>query len=118
MKTVISKEEYLKIHYGDRYNYFRLIESKLKPMKFSIGDIIHTIDCHYLEDEHGNDINQEVMFVNPNVITGAYRITGFVDGCPNDYYAITILNQFGESGSTAYVEKKVIFENYKNSDLV
>lgn len=44
---VISKEQYLKIHYGDRHDYFRLIESKLKPMKFSIGDVIHTIDYHF-----------------------------------------------------------------------
>ena len=41
---VISEEEYLKIHYGDRKDYFQLDESKLKPMKFSIGDVIHTID--------------------------------------------------------------------------
>jgi uncharacterized protein YfkK (UPF0435 family) len=72
---VISKEQYLKIHYGDRHDYFRLIESKLKPMKFSIGDVIHTIDYHFLEDEQGNDIDQEIMFVNPNVITGEYKIT-------------------------------------------
>lgn len=115
---VISKEQYLKIHYGDKKDYFRLIESKLKPMKFSIGDVIHTIDYHYLEDEHGNDISQEIMFVNPNVITGKYKITGFVDGEPNDYYCITILNEFGESGSTAYVDEKVIFENYKNSNMI
>ena len=55
---VISKEEYLKVHYGDRKDYFRLVESKLKPMKFSIGDVIHTIDYHYLEDGDGNDIDQ------------------------------------------------------------
>lgn len=115
---VISKEEYLKIHYGDRHDYFRLNESKLKPMKFSIGDVIHTIDYHYLEDGYGNDICQEIMFVNPNIITGRYKITGFVDGNPDDYYAITILNEFGESGTTAYVGKKVIFENYKNSNMI
>ena len=115
---VISKEEYLKIHYGDRHDYFRLNESKLKPMKFSIGDVIHTIDYHYLEDGQGNDINQEIMFVNPNVITGKYKITGFVDGNPDDYYTITMLNEFGESGATAYVGKKVIFENYKNSNMI
>ena len=55
---------------GDRKDYFQLDESKLKPMKFSIGDIIHTIDYHYLEDEYGNDISQDIMVVNPNVITG------------------------------------------------
>ena len=112
---VISKEEYLKVHYGDRKDYFRLVESKLKPMKFSIGDVIHTIDYHYLEDDEGNDIDQEIMFVNPKIITGKYEITGFVDDEPNDYYCITILDEFGRSGSTAYVGKKVIFENYKNS---
>ena len=115
---VISKEQYLKIHYGDRHDYFRLIESKLKPMKFSIGDVIHTIDYHFLEDEQGNDIDQEIMFVNPNVITGEYKRTGFVDGNPDDYYTITMLNEFGESGTTAYVGKKVIFENYKNSNMI
>lgn len=115
---VISEEQYLKIHYGDRKNYFRLDESKLKPMKFSIGDVIHSIDYHYLEDGFGNDISQDIMFVNPNVITGKYKITGFVDGEPNDYYCITILDEFGNSGSTAYVGKKVIFENYKNSNMI
>ena len=115
---VISKEEYLKVHYGDRKEYFRLVESKLKPMKFSIGDVIHTIDYHYLEDEHGNDIDQEIMFVNPKVITGKYKITGFVDSKSNDYYCITILDEFGRSGSTAYVGEKIIFENYKNSNMI
>ena len=115
---VISKEEYLKVHYGDRKDYFRLVESKLKPMKFSIGDVIHTIDYHYLEDGEGNDIDQEIMFVNPKIITGKYEITGFVDDEPNDYYCITILDEFGRSGSTAYVGKKVIFENYKNSGMI
>lgn len=114
---VISKEEYLKIHYGDRKDYFRLVESRLKPMKFSIGDVIHTIDYHYLEDDEGNDIDQEIMFVNPNVITGKYKITGFVEGVPDDYYCVTILDEFGRSGSTAYVSKKVIFENYQNSNI-
>lgn len=115
---VISEEQYIKIHYGDRKDYFRLDESKLKPMKFSIGDVIHSIDYHYLEDGFGNDISQDIMFVNPNVITGKYKITGFVDGEPNDYYCITILDEFGRSGSTAYVGKKVIFENYKNSNMI
>ena len=41
---VISKEQYLKAHYGDRKDYFRLDESKLRLIQFSIGDIIHTID--------------------------------------------------------------------------
>lgn len=114
---VISKEEF-KIHDGDRHNYFLLNESRLKPMKFAIGDVIHTIDYYYLEDEYGNDINQEIMFVNPKVITGKYEITGFVDGKPNDYYCVTILDEFGRSGSTAYVGEKVIFENYKNSNMI
>lgn len=35
----------------------------------------------------------------------------------NDYYCITILDEFGRSGSTAYVGEKVIFENYKNSNM-
>ena len=73
---VISKEEYLKIHYGDRKDYVRLDKSMLNPKKFSIGDVIHTIDYHYLEDEEGNDINQDIMFVNPNVVTGEYRVVG------------------------------------------
>lgn len=115
---VISKEQYLKAHYGDRKNYFRLDESKLKPTQFSIGDIIHTIDCHYLEDGFGNDISQEIMFVNPTIITGKYKITGIADEDPNDYYCITVLNVFGNSGSTAYVSKEVIFENYKNSNMI
>lgn len=33
---VISEEQYLKIHYGDRKDYFRLDESKLKPIKIVI----------------------------------------------------------------------------------
>ena len=115
---VISKEDYLKIHYGDRKDYFQLDESKLKPMKFSIGDIIHKIDYHYLEDEDGNDISQDIMFVNPNVITGKYKITGFVDDELDDYNCVTILDEFGNSGSTAYVGKNVIFENYKNNNLI
>ena len=107
---VISTEEYLKVHYGDRKDYFRLDKSRLKPMKFSIGDVIHTIDYHYLEDGEGNDIDQEIMFVNPKVITGKYVIAGFVDGETDDYYCITILDEFGRGGSTAYVGKNVIFE--------
>ena len=107
---VISTEEYLKVHYGDRKDYFRLDKSRLKPMKFSIGDVIHTIDYHYLEDGEGNDIDQEIMFVNPKVITGKYVIAGFVDGETDDYDCITILDEFGRGGSTAYVGKNVIFE--------
>ena len=47
-----------------------------------------------------------------------YRITGFVDDEPDDYNCITILDEFGNNGSTAYVGKDVIFENYKNSNLI
>ena len=99
-------------------DYFRLVKVNLKPMKFSIGDVIHTIDYHYLQDDKGNDIDQEIMFVNPKIITGKYKITGFVDGKPNDYYCITILDEFGKTGSTAYVSGNVILENYKNSDMI
>lgn len=115
---VISKEEYLKVHYGDRKDYFRLDETKLNPMKFSIGDVIHTIDYHYLEDGEGNDIDQEIMFINPKVITGKYKVTGIPDGKPYDCYCITILDEFGNSGSTAYVGHKVIYENFKNSGMI
>ena len=59
-----------------------------------------------------------IMFVNPNIITGKYSITSFVDDEPDDYNCITILDEFGNSGSTAYVGKNVIFENYKNSNLI
>lgn len=113
---IISKEEYLKIHYGDRYDYFRLNESKLKPMKFSIGDVIHTIDYHYLEDEEGNDINQDVLFVNPNVVTGKFSVVGedFDDG----WTCIKITDIWGNAGTTAYVGKNVIWENYKNSNMI
>ena len=99
-------------------DYFRLVEANLKPMKFSIGDVIHTIDYHYLQDDKGNDIDQEIMFVNPKIITGKYKITGFVDGKPNDYYCITILDEFGKTGSTAYVGENIILENYKNSNMI
>lgn len=58
---VISEEEYLKIHYGDRKDYFQLDESKLMPMKFSIGDIIHTIDYHYLEDGYMEMISAKIL---------------------------------------------------------
>ena len=115
---VISTEEYLKVHYGDRKDYFRLDRSRLKPMKFSIGDVIHTIDYHHLEDDNGNDIDQEIIFVNPKVITGECKIAGFVDGEANDYYCVTMLNAFGKSGSTAYIGEEVIFENYKNSNMI
>lgn len=58
------------------------------------------------------------MFINPNVITGKYRITIFVDDELDDYDYVTILDELGNSGSTAYVGKNVIFENYKNSNLI
>ena len=113
---IISKENYLKIHYGDRKDYFRLNESKLKPMNFSIGDVIHTIDSHYLEDEEGNDINQDIMFVNPNVVTGEYRVVG--EDFDGGWSCIKIMDVFGSTGTTAYVGKNVIWENYKNSGLI
>lgn len=115
---VATKEEYLKIHYGNRKDYFRLNEDDIKPMKFSIGDIIHTIDLHCLEDEYGNDINQDITFVNPNLITGEYKITGFVDDEPDDYYCISLKDCFGQSGIDTYVSRNSIFENYKNSHLM
>lgn len=87
-------------------------------MKFSIGDIIHTIDLHYLEDEYGNDINQDITFVNPNLITGEYKITGFVDDEHDDYYCISLKDCFGQSGIDTYVLRNSIFENYKNSHLI
>ena len=68
--------------------------------------------------EYLNLLEEEISIVNPKVITGKYEITGFVDGKPNDYYCITILDEFGRSGSTAYVGEKVIFENYKNSNMI
>ena len=116
---VISEKEYLKIHYGDRKDYFQLDESKLKPMKFSIGDVIHTIDYHYLEDEHCNDMDQDIIFVNPSVITGVYRITGI--GCldDDDYEAIAIQDVFCErNGYSAEISGDIIYENYVASRLV
>lgn len=113
---IISKEKYLKIHYGDRKNYFRLDKLSLKPIKFSTGDVIHTIDCHYLEDDEGNDINQEIIFVNPNVVTGEYRVVG--EAFDGGWSCIKIMDIFGGTGTTAYVGKNVIFENYKNSNMI
>ena len=113
---IISKEEYLKIHYGDRKDYFRLVKSNLKPMKFSIGDVIHTIDYYYLEDDEGNDIDQEIMFVNPNIVTGEYRVVG--EDFDGGWSCIKIMDIFGGTGTTAYVGKDVIFENYKNSNMI
>ena len=46
---VSTKEEYLKIHYGNRKDYFRLNEDDIKPMKLSIGDIIHTISSQHFK---------------------------------------------------------------------
>jgi hypothetical protein len=102
----------------NKKDYFRLFESKLKPvLTFKEGDIIHTIDYHYLEDEFGNDIDQNIMFVNPNVITGEYKVEkpSEIEG---DYYCITLKDEYGNHGSTAYVGKEVIYENYLNSNMV
>ena len=41
---IIPKDEYLKIHHGDLHDYFKLDESMLNPVKFNIGDIVHTIE--------------------------------------------------------------------------
>ena len=79
---VITREKYLKVCFGRRDGYFRLEEDRLNRLKFSVGDVVHIIDYHYLEDEHGNDIDQDILFVNPSIITGVYRITGV--GCLDD----------------------------------
>ena len=102
----------------NKKDYFRLFESKLKPvLTFKEGDIIHTIDYHYLEDEFGNDIDQNIMFVNPNVITGEYKVEKPSEK-EGDYYCITLKDEYGNHGSTAYVGKEVIYENYLNSNMV
>lgn len=115
---IIPKEEYLKIHHGDLHDYFKLDESMLNPVKFNIGDIVHTVDYHYLEDGYGNDVNQDIMFVNPKVITGKYKITSLAEDNPDDYYAIAIEDIFGDPGASVYLSKEIILENYKNSDLI
>lgn len=115
---IIPKEDYLKIHHGDLHDYFKLDESMLNPVKFNIGDIVHTVDYHYLEDGYGNDVNQDIMFVNPKVITGKYKITSLAEDNPDDYYAIAIEDIFGDPGASVYLSKEIILENYKNSDLI
>lgn len=113
---IISKEDYLKILSSDRKDYFRLNESKLKPKKFSCGDIIHSIAYHYLEDDEGNDIDQEIIFVNPKIITGKYRVVG--ESINGGWSCITIADVWGNSGTTAHVGKNVIYENYENSGMI
>lgn len=116
---VITREKYLKLCNEGRDNYFRLDRAKLNRLKFSIGDVVHTIDYHYLEDEHCNDIDQNIIFVNPSVITGVYRITGI--GCldDDDYEAIAIQDVFCErNGYSAEISGDIIYENYVASRLV
>ena len=113
---IISKEDYLKILSSDRKDYFRLDESKLKPKKFSCGDIIHTIASHHLEDDEGNDIDQEIIFVNPKIITGKYRVEG--ESINGGWSCIKIADVWGNSGTTAHISKDVIYENYENSGMV
>lgn len=81
-------------------------EIKFVPQKFNKGDIIHTIAYHYLEDEYGNDINQDVLFVNPKIINGEYKIV------KNDYDdGYSCINT--ERGTSAYINQDIILENYK-----
>lgn len=116
---VITREKYLKVCFGRRDGYFRLEEDRLNRLKFSVGDVVHIIDYHYLEDEYCNDIDQNIIFVNPSVITGVYRITGI--GCldDDDYEAIAIQDVFCEkNGCSAEIGGDIIYENYVNSGLV
>ena len=116
---VISREKYMELCNGGRDGYFRLDNVKLNRLKFSVGDVVHIIDYHYLEDEHGNDIDQDVLFVNPSIITGVYRITGI--GClgEDDYEAVAVQDVFCEkNGCSAEIGGDIIYENYVNSGLV
>ena len=80
---IVSKEEYLKIfeekttRNKQARTGFNSIMGKyvgpgieFHPKKFRPGEIIHTVAYHYVEDEYGNDINQNIIFVNPNIVTG------------------------------------------------
>ena len=80
------------------------------PKTFEKGDIIHTVAYHYMEDEYGNDINQNVIFVNPEVVTGKYRVVepSFDEG----WNCITLEEVFGHPGGTAHIGKNVILENF------
>ena len=114
---IIPKDEYLKIHHGDLHDYFKLDESMLNPVKFNIGDIVHTVDCHCLENGYGND-NNTIMFINPKIITGKYRIIEPIEDNPDDYYAVAIEDVFGSPGARVYLSKEIILENYQNSNLI
>ena len=114
---IIPKDEYLKIHHGDLHDYFKLDESMLNPAKFNIGDIVHTVDCHCLENGYGND-NNTIMFINPKIITGKYRIIEPIEDNPDDYYAVAIEDVFGSPGARVYLSKEIILENYQNSNLI
>ena len=114
---IIPKDEYLKIHHGDLHDYFKLDESMLNPVKFNIGDIVHTVDCHCLENGYGND-NHAIMFINPKIITGKYRIIEPIEDNPGDYYGTTIVDIFGSPGDRVYLSKEIILENYQNSNLI
>ena len=121
---IISKEEYIEIlkekttlnkqsKTGFHSVMGRYVTPKIefKEQKFNKGDIIHTIAYHYVEDENGNDINQNIIFVNTNIITGEYKV---IDNDYNDgYRCITIKDVFSPAGTTAHIGKKVIFENYE-----
>ena len=120
---LISNEDYLKIfeekttwNRQGRKGFYSVMGKYLKsgveynPKKFNDGDIIHTIACHYVEDQYGNDINQDIIYVIPDIITGEYKVVG-TDG--NDgYYCIKIKDVFGESGQSSYVGNKIIYENF------
>ena len=108
---IVSAEELFKIRKENKSDYMTQSHFKFNSKHFKEGDIIHTIDYHYLEDEYGNDINQDIIYVNPNVIEGEYRVERESE-TPFDFYCILIRDCFGRSGTTAYVGKNVIFENY------
>ena len=101
----------------DLHDYFKLDESMLNPVKFNIGDIVHTVDCHCLENGYGND-NHAIMFINPKIITGKYRIIEPIEYNPDDYYAVAIEDVFGSPGARVYLSKEIILENYQNSNLI
>ena len=121
---IVSKEEYLKIfeekttRNKQARTGFNSIMGKyvgpgieFHPKKFRPGEIIHTVAYHYVEDEYGNDINQNIIFVNPNIVTGEYRVvkSDFNGG----WYCVKIKDIWGGTGTTAYVGKDAILENFK-----
>lgn len=89
--------------------YTYVPEGSIMPKTFKKGDVIHTIDYHYLIDPEGNDVDQNIIFVNKSIITNAYIV---VSACktPGDYICI----KEGETNqeNTCYVGSYVIFENY------